>query len=362
MDNKHFSVNILHEPNKPDGKSWHFLDIGIINVFQTSAEVKTDKEPFDILSTIQNLFDSELQKKDGMFSSYVLPQQEDEDLDVLLCIDTYNIRCSYQPFLDDLRNYGITDLFGADLTKWLFIVLRDIGQFIKDNTDKPQAIKNHIISKLEVWGSTPLLSAMMKISVMRGIEMFLQECLDTIEKYEYGTAEVQSLFDWVILEEGKLVCEFTVMPFTMGAKTQELKEYVKPFTDYLYNTEVGRIANDTTLSCIYGTADMSEPQYEKPKPTRGRGRPKETLKDKMIDDADGKKLQKIHTKISGKKGKDATLIVLACIKKGWMAKPTYTQVKNEFGEDIGSKTGFNKYLKEAMFTKEEIEGAMAGLD
>jgi hypothetical protein len=104
-----------------------------------------------------------------------------------------------------------------------------------------------------------------------------------------------------------------------------------------------------------------EPQQEQPKPTRGRGRPKETLKDKMIDDANWKKLQKIHTKICGKKGKDATLIILACIKKGWMAKPTYTQVKNEFG-DIGSKTGFNKYLKESMFTQEEIEGAIASLD
>lgn len=97
------------------------------------------------------------------------------------------------------------------------------------------------------------------------------------------------------------------------------------------------------------------------KPTRGRGRPKETLKDKMIDDADGKKLQKIHTKMCGKKGKDAALIILACMKKGWMAKPTYTQVKDEFG-DIGSKAGYNKYLKESMFGKEEIEGAMASLD
>lgn len=104
-----------------------------------------------------------------------------------------------------------------------------------------------------------------------------------------------------------------------------------------------------------------EPQQEKPKSTRGRGRPKETFEDKMIDDADGSKLQKIHTKIDGKKGKDATLIILACIKKGWLTKPTYTQVKNELG-DIGSKTGYNKYLNENMFTKGELEGAKNSLD
>ena len=104
-----------------------------------------------------------------------------------------------------------------------------------------------------------------------------------------------------------------------------------------------------------------EPQQENPKPTRGRGRPKETFKDKMIDDTDGSKLEKIHTKIDGKKGKDATLIILACIKKGWLTKPTYTQVKNEFG-DIGSKTGYNNYLNENKFTKEELEGVINCLD
>ncbi len=104
-----------------------------------------------------------------------------------------------------------------------------------------------------------------------------------------------------------------------------------------------------------------DPQQEQPKPTRGRGRPKETLKDKMIDDANGEKLQQMQKKLDGKKGKDASLIILACIKKGWLTKPTYTQVKNEFG-DIGSKTGYNKYLNEKMFTKEELEGAINSLN
>lgn len=104
-----------------------------------------------------------------------------------------------------------------------------------------------------------------------------------------------------------------------------------------------------------------EPQQEQPKPTRGKGRPKKTLKDKMIDDANGQKLQKMHTKLDGKNGKDAALIILACIKKGWLTKPTYTQVKNEFG-DIGSKTGYNNYLNANKFTREELEGAINSLD
>lgn len=105
---------------------------------------------------------------------------------------------------------------------------------------------------------------------------------------------------------------------------------------------------------------IQDKQQEKPKPTRGRGRPKATLKDKMIDDPGGEKLQEIHAKMNGKKGKDAALIILACIDKGWMMKPTFTQVSNEFG-DIGCRAGYNKYLNACYFTKEEIEGVKQSL-
>lgn len=101
-------------------------------------------------------------------------------------------------------------------------------------------------------------------------------------------------------------------------------------------------------------------QQETTKLIRGKGRPKETLKDKLIDDANGERLKILHTKLNGKKGKDVSLIMLAAIKIGWLTKPTYTQVKNEF-KDIGCKTGYNKYLNENRFTKEEIEGAINSL-
>lgn len=94
---------------------------------------------------------------------------------------------------------------------------------------------------------------------------------------------------------------------------------------------------------------------------RCKGRPKETLKDKMIDDKDNNKLKKIHSVIKHKKGKDAALVILACIKKGWMQKPTYKQVEEEF-KNIGSQQGFTKYLNTKMFSKDEIEGTIKALE
>ncbi len=104
----------------------------------------------------------------------------------------------------------------------------------------------------------------------------------------------------------------------------------------------------------------SEPEQESPKPTRMRGRPKKPFKNMMMDDADGSKLQKVKTIMHGKDGKEAALIIKACVQKGWMCKPTYKQVKDEFG-DIGCRSGFNKYMS-GNLTKEEIDGAINSLD
>lgn len=102
-------------------------------------------------------------------------------------------------------------------------------------------------------------------------------------------------------------------------------------------------------------------QQQKGQPARGKGRPKETLKDMMINDTNGEKLQKLHAIMKDKRGKGAALIILAAVKKGWLQKPTYPQVAGEFG-DIGAQQGFTAYLHEEKFTKDEIEGIIKSLD
>lgn len=110
---------------------------------------------------------------------------------------------------------------------------------------------------------------------------------------------------------------------------------------------------------------QAEPKQAAPEPQQSnnkrKGRPKIPFKDLMRDDTNGGKLQKMHNLMQGKKGKGAALIVLACIKKGWIEKPTYSQVKEEFG-DVGAQQGFTQYLNENKFSKEEIDGAISSLD
>lgn len=101
------------------------------------------------------------------------------------------------------------------------------------------------------------------------------------------------------------------------------------------------------------TQTAKEPQQQKV--ANKRGRPTKPFVSNMIDDTDGEKLKRLHLVIKGKTGKDAVLVILVAIKKGWLTKPTHTQVQKEFG-DIASKTIYNRYLNEKSFTKEEIEG------
>ena len=107
------------------------------------------------------------------------------------------------------------------------------------------------------------------------------------------------------------------------------------------------------------------PEKAAPEPlqgnNRGKGRPKKPFKDLMRDDPDGCKLQKIRKLMQGKIGKGAALVILACIKKGWIDKPTYRQVSMEFG-NVGVQQGFTQYLNERKFSKEELDGAINALD
>lgn len=123
---------------------------------------------------------------------------------------------------------------------------------------------------------------------------------------------------------------------------------------------------------IYTAKRNGEPQSE-PLPDgkqenadqqpKKKGKPVKSFKDKMVDDVDGKKLQKIHSVMSGKTGKDAVLIVYACFDNGWVvSKPSYTAVKDEFGEVV-CKSQYDGYWKGAkdIFTEQEIDGVKKNL-
>lgn len=156
-----------------------------------------------------------------------------------------------------------------------------------------------------------------------------------------------------------------------------LKEYQRKAGVYLK-----RNWNITDIACYVGSMELAKyyldklpmamlndeqitgamQQTDQHNTSGKRGRPTKPFKDLMLNDEQGEHLLKMHRVLSGKKGKDFVLIIVACMKIGWITKPTYTQAKNEFG-DIGSKQIYSKYLSnQYAFTQTEIEGAINSLN
>lgn len=64
------------------------------------------------------------------------------------------------------------------------------------------------------------------------------------------------------------------------------------------------------------------------------------------------------------KGKRAALVILCAWNKGkgvFTQRPTFEQVKGEFGEGIGAKSGFNKYYYDDPFSRSEKEPILDAL-
>lgn len=82
---------------------------------------------------------------------------------------------------------------------------------------------------------------------------------------------------------------------------------------------------------------------------------KTTFKDKIIAENKDEVLNKLHSMIDGKRGKNIALVIFASVEIGLILKPTYKEVKNEFG-NIGAESGYNNYLNKSKFSDSEING------
>ncbi len=129
-------------------------------------------------------------------------------------------------------------------------------------------------------------------------------------------------------------------------------------TEHLIHTEKD--------GCIDTEAKWNNQQVEDmSKVEKISGRPKNVIQpllSKMIGNEQERQdtLDKLHKLIDGKKGKAVALAVYGCVQVSKMHRPTFSQLKNEFG-DIGNESGYYSYYREAeyKFTKDEIANTIA---
>ena len=189
---------------------------------------------------------------------------------------------------------------------------------------------------------------------------------DEKSRYLYGVAEGENLND----EKAKadkvreLLLRIKQINDKLSGKvlSQHLqwreREQLKGEREMLYKAFLDEVQTEPEQAA----PEPQKPQHPEPKQIHN-GRPRKAFIDCLIGQTENekkKRLNRLHKVIDGKKGKTVSLYILIAIEKGWITKPTYTQVKNEFGH-IGDKSGYNAYLQKNKFSDEEINGAKESL-
>ena len=182
--------------------------------------------------------ESEAKGGKGLFANHFQIPQEDEFLDGLLGVEAYGLKCSFVPFLDDLKRYGIVDgekpFLSRVMARCLFVALKEAATFLKGHTDKPQAVKNKIASFSNEFGNIPIWGLFMQILFLQGLCRLLEGV--NINEGDDGFDEANSLYKWLCLELMGAEIGFTYKPY--GEKD---RERLRPFCAYLISTDVGQL-------------------------------------------------------------------------------------------------------------------------
>ena len=226
--------SIPSEQEEPTNE-WRFVSIKII-------------APQPIMQLIDEVVMKEVFTGKGLFANFTDIPDEDEELDSYLMIEAYGLKCSLVPFHDDLKEYGIIgdDFFSKDFTKILFQILVQEIEFIKDNTDAPAKVKNHISKTIKALDVIHVWGLFFQILTLQGLCRWFEEI--DINDGDNGYKEAQSLYNWICMQLAPKEIEFCYKPYG-----ENDKERLKPLCNYLYSTELGKLVQ----SQLFGT---NEPQ------------------------------------------------------------------------------------------------------
>lgn len=235
--------------NRPQPEGWRFYPISIF----ASTTLHT---------AIVGKLEQDAQRGEGLFSNITeIAELPDEALDEFLSVEVYNIVCSLQPFLGVLKQYGVTgQTLGKEFTRYLFAYLKQVADYIKDNTDKPEAVKSHILQAVKAFDNMPIWGLIFQILTLQGLLCLLENC--TLKEGENGYNEAQELCDWITKLLGKKIVWFTLTGDIYG---DEDKKRLQPLCDYLYNTEIGRAVQDYIFNRPQSDPDrLNEPSNSLP--------------------------------------------------------------------------------------------------
>jgi hypothetical protein len=214
--------------------------------------------PQPLHSIIAEVIVKHAQTGEGLFTNITeIAEQPDPMLDECLCVEVYSVECSFQPYLDELRRYGVTGTtLGTELTRCLFKLLKETAEYIKANTDRPEAVKEHIFEHVKELDTIPIFGLIFQILILQGLLSLLENC--TLKEGDNGFNEAQALCNWLGDLQIKKIGWFAMTGAVYG---DEDLQRLQPLCDFLYNTDIGRAVQN----CIFKDEATDDEQTDNPK-------------------------------------------------------------------------------------------------
>ena len=325
--------------------------------------------PKELMNNVINpRLETDAKEGKGLYGNITDIPEEKESLDEWFDIEAYGVKCSLEPLYRDLQNYGVVDsvLENDTIKDYYLKAIKGLIYFIRDNTDKPNRIRNHISKILKGLDDIPAFGLLLQILLLQGLIKWFENV--NLKEGDNGYNEASNLVQWIGKQLMKKEIRFCY--FRWG---EDDKKWLKPFCDYLLSTEIGKTVQNYLLKkpidCNFivdgenGTRRILKDSQsnittdEKKLPSKQnkstkRGRQSKPFKEYLQNED---KLHALHSVMNEKTGKEAALAMKVAIQIGWITKPTFKAVTDEFG-DIGNRSNYNKYINGDRFTKDEIEG------
>lgn len=227
----------LQNPNE-----WQFVSIRIF-------------APKEIMNNvIDPIMKRDAKEGKGLYGNITDIPEEDENLDEWFNIEAYGIKCSLEPLYRELQNYGIVDsvLKNSTIRVYYLNTIKSLIYFIRDNTDKPNKIRNHISRILKGLDDIPTFGLLLQILLLQGLIKWFENV--DLKEGDSGYKEACILIQWI----GELLMEKEVR-FCYYMWGEGDKEYLKPFCNYLLSTEIGK----TVQNYLFEKQAPNEPEENK---------------------------------------------------------------------------------------------------
>lgn len=221
------SLQLQSTAQEENESGWRFIPIRIIAPKEIMDNVITPRLEADAKAGI------------GFYANITDIPEEDESLDEWFDIEAYGIRCSLEPLYRDLQEYNVVNsiLGNKSIRDYYLSTIKSLIHFISDNTDKPNKIRNHISKTLKKLDDIPAWGLLLQILLLQGLIKWFEDV--DLKDSDSGYKEACILVRWIGQQLMKKEVWFCY--FRWG---EEDKKLLKPFCDYLYSTEIGKIVQE----------------------------------------------------------------------------------------------------------------------